>query len=349
MMPPSPLGERSGAILRSLVDLHIGTGEPVGSESLARRLGNTLSSATIRNTLAELEKLGYLDHPHTSAGRVPTDDGYRLYVDALMAPQALDVAEARRIQSRLRPGDSSPQQLLQSVPQLLSEMSQQMGFALLSDPAMPTFRHIDFVRLPHPRILAVMVSPIGIVTNRVVDVEFETEITQDDLQACANYLNTHFSGVPLPEIRARLLEMMKEEKARYDQLLKQVVALAEPSFEGAPSEASVFLDGAVNLLEQTDDVELMRTIFRTFEEKSRLVRILGACLDGSGVRITIGRENADPALRKVSLVTARCEVDGREVFGIGILGGTRMEYSRAVAVVGAAALAVTASIQELRA
>ena len=345
-MTTSPLGERSDSILRSVVDLHVDSGEPVGSESLARHMGNTLSPASIRNTLAELERLGYLGHPHTSAGRVPTDEGYRLYVDALMEPQSLDLQEARRIRSRLRPGEGSTQQILETVSQLLSEMSQQVGFALLPDTSRQTFRHVDFVRLPHPRILVVMVSPIGMVTNRVV--EIEEEISQDDLQACANYLNSHFAGMALPRIRARLLELMSEEKARYDLLLQKVIAVAQRSFDGQGDEASVILEGAVHLLDHIDDVNHMRNLFRTFEEKGRLVRILGACLDGDGVRVTIGRENVDPSLRKVSLVTARCTVDGQEVFGIGILGGTRMEYSRAVALVELAAAAIQSSLEELR-
>lgn len=340
------LGERGGTILRSVVHLHVDSGEPVGSECLARHLGNRLSPASIRNTLAELERLGYLDHPHTSAGRVPTDVGYRFYVDSLMEPQPLDPAEARRLRARLRPGEVSTVQFIETVTHLLAEMSQQVGFAFVSEGARNTFRHIDLVRLPHPRILVVMVSPTGIVTHRVV--EIEEEISQDDLHACANYLNVHFAGVSLSRIRARLLELMNEEKARYDQLLQKVVAVAERSFNETPGDATVILDGAGNLIDQADDVAQLRSIFRTFEEKSHLVRILSACLDRSGVRITIGRENPDPSMRRLSLVMAQCAVEGQEVFGIGILGGTRMEYSRAVAIVESAAQAVTRGLEGLR-
>ncbi len=351
MMAPkitvSPLGERSGTILRSVVQLHVDSGDPVGSESLARHLGNALSPASIRNTLAELERMGYLGHPHPSAGRVPTDEGYRIYVDALMEPQLLDAHESRLIRSRLRPGEGSTRQLMESVSQVLSELSQYVGFALVPEVTRLTFRHVDFVRLPHPRVLVVMVSPTGIVTHRLI--ELEEEITQDDLLACANYLNAHFAGMSLRRIQARLLELMAEEKARYDQLLKKVIAVASRSFETSGDDGSVILEGTGNLLDQSDDVDMLRSLFRTFEEKSRMVHILSACIDDKGVRVTIGRENPDPGLRRVSLVTARCTADDQEVFGIGILGTTRMEYSRAVALVESTAFAVRRTLQELRA
>lgn len=342
----TPLGERNATILRSVVHLHVDSGEPVGSESLARHLNRTLSPASIRNTMAELERLGYLGHPHTSAGRVPTDEGYRVYVDSLMEPQPLDADEARLIRRKVRPGEGSTLGLMESASQALSTLSHHVGFALVPDLTRLTFRHIDLVRLPHPRILVVMVSPTGIVTHRLI--EIEEDLTQDDLQACANYLNAHFVGMRLSRIRARLVELMGEEKASYDHLLQRVIAISVPTFEPIGDEANVFIEGAANLFAHSADIDRMKSIFQAFEEKSRLVRILTECLAGGGLRVTIGKENSDPDLRHLSLVVAPCAVDGDEAFAVGILGSTRMEYARAIALVATTARAVEACIDEIR-
>ncbi len=340
-MPASALDDRRREVLRSLIQLHVETGEPVGSESLSRALDRALSPATLRSVMADLEALGYLDHPHTSAGRVPTDEGYRLYVDSLALPRHLDPAEAERIASELGSSDASVEQTMERASHLLSRLSRHVGFVLAPDITLTRFRHVDLVDLGHPRVLVVMVSATGIVTHKVVEVE--ERIPPVDLQACANYLNAHFAGVPLGEIRARLLELMKEEKALYDKLLQRVVALGERAFAVSQGDAGVYLDGTSNILSlpEFEDLERMRALFKTFEEKSHLVRILNACLSGDGIRVLIGHENPDPDLRDLSLVAARCPVDQVEGLGLGVLGSTRMEYARVVALVDHVARAVS--------
>ena len=212
-----------------------------------------------------------------------------------------------------------------------------------------SFRHIDLVRLPHPRVLVVMVSGAGLVTHKVI--EMEEELTQDDLQACANYLNTHFTGMTLATIRARLLEMMGEDAALYDRLLKRVVSVGERAFAATGDGVSVYLDGASNMLEQAEfeDVRRMRSLLRTFEEKDRLVKILNACLSGGGVRVIIGHENHDPELKGMTLVTASCMVEGEASWGLGVMGSTRMEYARVMALVDQVARTLARTLQELRA
>jgi heat-inducible transcriptional repressor len=340
------LNERSSEVLKSLIQLHIATGEPVGSESLARIFDRRVSPATLRNIMAELERAGYLDHPHTSAGRVPTDEGYRVYVDSLMSHEALPSRELAAIESALRPRDGSAQQLLQSASHLLSRMSRNVGFVVAPEIGRASFRHVDLVRLPHPRILVVMVSRSGLVTSKVIEVE--EQMSQDDLQACASYLNARFSGMTLPAIRARLMEAMREEKALYDLLLKRALSVGERAFAAA-GEGDVYLDGTANILEQPElvDLDRMRELFKTFEEKGRLVKILNACLADSGVRITIGHENRDHELRDLALVTTACPVDG-EPLGIGVMGSTRMEYARVVALVEHIAHALSRALGDLR-
>jgi heat-inducible transcriptional repressor len=340
-MPATALDDRRREVLRSLIQLHVETGEPVGSESLSRALDRALSPATLRSVMADLEVLGYLDHPHTSAGRIPTDEGYRLYVDSLARPLALAPAEVERIASELGSSDSSAQQTMERASHLLSRLSRHVGFVITPDIARTSFRHVDLVDFGHPRVLVVMVSASGIVTHKVVEVE--ERISPADLQACANYLNAHFTGVPLGEIRTRLLELMKEEKALYDTLLQRVVALGERAFAVAQGDGSVYIDGTSNILSlpEFEDLERMRALFRTFEEKGRLVRILNACIAGEGIRVLIGHENPDPELRDLSLVTARCDVEGAPGFGLGVLGSTRMEYAHVVSLVDHVARAVS--------
>jgi heat-inducible transcriptional repressor len=340
-MPATALDDRRREVLRSLIQLHVETGEPVGSESLSRALRRALSPATLRAIMADLEALGYLDHPHTSAGRVPTDEGYRVYVDSLMGLRPLALVEAERIESELRSTDASAEQTMERASHLLSRLSRHVGFVLAPDIARTRFRHIDLVPLGHPRILVVMVSSTGIVTHKVIEVE--ERLAPADLSACVNYLNAEFAGMTLDEIRTRLLELMTEEKALYDSLLQRVVALGERAFAVPEGEASVYLDGTANILAQPElaDLERMRTLFRTFEEKSRLVRILNACIAGDGIRVLIGHENPDPELRDLSLVTASCHVEGAPAFGLGVLGSTRMEYAHVVSLVDHVARAVS--------
>jgi heat-inducible transcriptional repressor len=348
-MTPPALDQRRKEVLRSLVDLHVETGEPVGSESLARALHRAVSPATLRNIMADLEALGYLEHPHTSAGRMPTDEGYRFYVDSLMGElRPLPPQDAAAIQEGLRRPDDSANQVLENASRLLSRLSRQVGFVVLPEIDLASFRHIDLVRLAPPRILVVMVSTTGIVTNKVVEVE--EPLTQEQLQACANYLNTHFAGMPLREIRGRLLDLMREEKALYDSLLKSVVALGNRAFAGEGEDAAVYLDGTANILSRPEfeDLERMRALFRTFEEKSRLVRILNACIAGEGLRIVIGHENPAPDLKDLSLVAARNPVAGDAGWSLGVLGSTRMEYARVLSLVDHVARSVSEALREVR-
>jgi heat-inducible transcriptional repressor len=345
-MTNPPLDERGREVLKSVIQLHIATGEPVGSESLARALGNALSSATLRNVMADLEKKGYLDHPHTSAGRQPTDEGYRIYVDNLMSASPLPARDAAAIDSQLRTADS-PSQVLEAASQLLSRHSGKVGFVLVPDVSRATLRHVDLVRLPYPRILVVMVSLTGLVTQRIIEVE--EDMSQDDLQACANYLNTQFSGLGLETIRGRLLDLIQQEMSLYDALLKRVISVGGRAFSDA-GEADVYLDGASRLLDprEMSDLERMRALFKTFEEKNRLIKILNACLSPAGVRITIGHENPDPDLRQVAVVTATVPLEPDASWGLGVMGSTRMEYARMISLVEHVARALNQTIKELR-
>jgi heat-inducible transcriptional repressor len=220
-----------------------------------------------------------------------------------------------------------------------------VAFVLLPDLGNTTFRHLDLVRLTPPRVLVVMVSQTGFVTNKVIEVEGELSVEQ--LQECANYLNGHFSGMTLEAIRQRLLELMGQEKAEYDSLLKKVVELGRQTFAAEGSEGGVLLDGTAHILDKPEfeDLSRMRAIFRTFEEKSRLVQILNACIAGAGMRVLIGHENPAPALQGMTLVSAPYLVEADAHWALGVMGATRMEYARVISLVDHVARAVAELLQ----
>jgi heat-inducible transcriptional repressor len=345
-MVPRGLDDRSKEVLKLLIQLYIATGEPVGSESLAQMMNRSLSPATIRNIMADLERLGYLDHPHTSAGRRPTDLGYRFYVTSLMNHKRLAPREAAAISCELRPREASPTQVLEHACQILSRLSHSVGFVLAPGIGRTTLRHLEFIDLLYGRVLVVLVSWAGLVTHKIIEVE--ERLGQDELQACGNYLNTHFAGMTLAQIRERLLELMAEEKALYDSLLQRVLTLGQQAFAVQEHEGAIFIDGASNILDQPEfeDVGQMKALFKAFEEKGRLVKILNACLAGSGIRITIGHEIPDPKLSALAMVTASYPVDGDTSWGLGVMGSTRMEYARVVPVVDHVARAVSQTLSE---
>jgi heat-inducible transcriptional repressor len=347
MTNTNALDDRSKGVLKSVIQIHIATGEPVGSESVCRRLERAMSPATIRAIMSDLERLGYLDHPHTSAGRRPTDEGYRFYVNSLMSEEPLTAENAAAIDARLRAGANSPAQVIENASHILSRLSRSVGFVLAPELVRMSFMHVDLVRLPHPRILVVMVSQAGMVVHRVIDIE--EPLTQDDLRTCANYLNAHFAGMNLLGIRRRLLELMQEDKAAYDLLLKRVFAVADRAFPEAGEGANVYLDGTSNILDKPefDDVEKMRGLFQTFEEKGRLVKILNECMRGEGIRIFIGHENPDPNLHGVAVVATGLPVGGESGWGLGVMGSTRMEYPRIVSLVDHVARSVGRAVEEI--
>jgi heat-inducible transcriptional repressor len=233
---------------------------------------------------------------------------------------------------------------------LLSRLSGNVGFAVSPPFDHTRMRRIDFVRLTRTRVLIVLIAYSGLVTNRVID--FSEELTHSDLQSCANYLNTHFSGMTLREIRSRLLDLMRQERTLYDSLLRRVVALGREALSyGDSDENRVYLDGTSNILDQPElvDLDRMRAILRAFEEKSRLVKILDACIEEEGLHVLIGRENDDPDLHRLSLVTAAYGLDDDTRWGLGVMGSTRMRYARVVALVGQVARSVRCALTQLNA
>jgi heat-inducible transcriptional repressor len=336
---------RMEGLLAALIKEHLITGEAVGSRVLSDRFahGYGWSPATIRNVMGELEEAGFVEQPHTSAGRVPTDTGYRYYVDNMLGEARLSRGDLKAIDDLFSVDDidavASPDRLMEAASHVLSALSENVGIVISPSLAENRLKHIEFVQLPDKRILVVLVSTSGIIHNKVIRTT-EEDLTQEELNRTARYLNTEFGGKSLSSIRAEIVELMKEEKALYDRLLQNAVLLCERSLEG--EEASdVYVDGASNILTKPDfaDIERMRELFRTFEEKSRLIKILNQCISHDSayfgdVHVVIGREHPASSLQDCALITAPYRAGSNERVGtLSVVGPMRIEYARIMAMV----------------
>lgn len=339
----STLDSRAEVLLAALIKEHLVTGEAVGSRVLSDRFahGYGWSPATIRNVMGELEDAGFVEQPHTSAGRVPTDKGYRYYVDNMLGEARLSRTDLKAIDHLFDiDADSSPDRLMETASHVLSALSQNVGIVVSPSLADNRLNHIEFVLLPDRRVLVVLVSTANIIHNKVI--RTADEFSQDDLDRTARYLNTEFSGKSLLTIRAEIVELMKEEKALYDRLLQNAVLLCERSLEGEEGGGGdVYVDGASNILSKPDfvDIERMRELFRTFEEKSRLIKILNECFHDAAnypgdVHVVIGREHPVSSMRNCALITAPYRVGSNDSIGtLGVVGPMRIEYARIMAMV----------------
>ena len=342
-MTSPALSDRTRRILAALIREYIETGEPVASAALTRRAGLSVSSATVRNVLAQLEEMGFVWQPHTSAGRVPTDLGYRFYVYLLLEARRVS-KDAAGVEARLRQqaGDAPLiDDLLSSASHVLSEVSRHVGFAIAPPDAQSIFHRIEFVPLGNNRILVVLVARGNHVSQKTIDIGEEVE--RAELEKAANYLNGEFSGRTLDEVREGVLARLREERTLYDQLLGLALRLASTSF-ASTDKPTVSIDGTSSLLDEIVrasglSLPALRALLSMVEEKQRLVRLLNEYIDGPGLTVVIGTEHSDPELRPFSLI-ASTYFDGRSTGLVGVIGPTRMRYSRAIDLVDNAAKAV---------
>lgn len=338
------LSDRSRRLLLTLVREYIETGEPVSSQVLARESGLGVSSATVRNVLVQLEEDGYLHQPHTSAGRVPTDRAYRVFVDQLVGhrrPARVSAAVEHELRQQ---AERSPlmDDLLAGVSHVVSKISRHVGFALAESRG-DILQRIEFIPLAESRVLVVVVSRGNQVTQKVIDAG--EPLRQDELAQAANYLNTEFGGLPLDEVREAVLARLRQDRTLYDQLLARALRLASSTLEQFPRQQAFFVEGASSLIDQSaahEPVSLatLRALIEMIERKERLVYLLNEYIDGPGLMIVIGAEHAAPDLRPFSLV-ASTSIDGPTIRTVGVIGPRRMHYSRAISVVDGTAQAVS--------
>jgi heat-inducible transcriptional repressor len=332
--------DRAKRILAALVREYISSGEPVPSSLLVGLAGLGVSSATVRTVLAQLEAEGFIQQPHTSAGRIPTDRGYRFYVDLLLESRR-STRTAQAMEARLRrDGGALVDSVLSQVSHVVSQASKHVGFALRPAHHAAVFDRVEFVPLSSSRVLVVLVAKGGRVLQKVI--EISEPLTADDLRQAANYLNDEFGGLSLRRAREAVLERLHEERLLYDALLSRAMRLASSTFAELPEENGLHIDGAAWLLGEDQGLTLgtLHALVEMLEEKQRLVQLLNEYIDGPGLTIVIGAEHPDPNLRSFSLVASTYE-DAAGTGTIGIIGPTRMRYSRTIALVDGAAQAVT--------
>ena len=334
---------RGQVILTAIINEHFVTGEPVGSKVLADKFANAsgLSSATIRNVMGELEDMGMLEQPHTSAGRVPTDKGYRFYVDNLLGVLSISNDDLFRIGEEYGlNSQETPDRLMERTSHLLSALSNNVGIVVSPSLASDRLQHIEFVNLSDNRILVVLVSAPNIVHNKII----RTGVTfaREELERTANYLNKEFKDKSLAEIRAEIMLLMHEEKALFDKLLQTAVILCSQSIEDEDDRlGEVFVDGTSNILTKGDfaDLERLRELLRTIGEKSRLMQILTECIERDAaakgdVQVVIGTENRTPSFQNCTLISAPYRIGNSTAVGtLSVLGPTRIEYARMISIV----------------
>jgi heat-inducible transcriptional repressor len=334
------LDRRAQTLLKTLIERYIADGQPVGSRTLSKYSGLELSPASIRNVMADLEELGLIASPHTSAGRVPTPRGYRLFVDTLLTVAPLEVSQAERIQGQIQ-GDE-PQRVLSQAASILSNLSHFAGVVMVPRRA-SLFRQVEFLRLSERRILLIIVTPEGDVQNRILHTERDYSASQ--LVEAANYINHHFAGLDVEAIRSALQTELASLRDDITVLMQRAV---EASSKALTEEAEpVVISGERNLLgvaDLSDNMDRLRRLFDLFEQKTGLLQLLDASSRAQGVQIFIGGESELVPMDQVSVVVAPYEVDGRIVGTLGVIGPTRMAYERVIPIVDITAKLVSSAL-----
>lgn len=327
------LDDRARTLLKTLVERYIADGQPVGSRTLSRASGLELSPATIRNVMADLEELGLIASPHTSAGRIPTPKGYRVFVDTMLTAQAIerevDAIARERLREQLQP--DQPQRVIAHAAQVLSNLSHFVG-VVTAPRKSSVFHHIEFLRLAERRVLVILVAPDGDVQNRVVITA--RDHTQTELIEASNFLNQHYSGLAIEEVRERLKGEIEALRGEIATLMQAAVQLGAEAAEGGDEQ--VVISGERNLLQVQDfssDMGSLRKLFDLFEQKTQLMRLLDVSSRAEGVRIYIGGESQVVPYQELSVVSAPYEVDGQVVGTLGVIGPTRMPYERMIQIV----------------
>ncbi|MGB9234295.1 MAG: heat-inducible transcriptional repressor HrcA [Terriglobales bacterium] len=332
-MPPGPAGGREREILTAIVETFIASGEPVGSRTIARASREGLSAATIRNVMADLTEAGYLDQPHTSAGRVPTPEAYRYYVEQLSGEAHLSRENESIIQDTLT-GVTDVQEFMERTSHVLSLVSHSVGVTIATSGPRNALEHVYFSRLGDQKVLAVVVTRSGVVRDRVL----RLDIAQGDLDVAARYLNDNFRGWTMEDMRSELARRIEGERSEYDRLMQSLEQLyKQGALAASDGTEAVFVEGAANLLTGEEDHQRLQDLLRTLEEKEKVVKLLGAYLDTKqeAVRVVIGLDEALPAssLQNFVLIGAPARV-GKEVVGsLAVIGPTRLDYQHTMSAV----------------
>ena len=343
---------RAKKILHAVVSEYLSTGEPVGSETVTRRYGVEVSPATVRTVMGDLEEQGLLRHTHTSAGRIPTDRGLRYYVDTLLRVRSLSQVEKEGIRERVAPSASDLQQVMQRSTRVLRELSHLAVVVQAPRPDSDSISHVEFVRLRDNNLLAVIASGSGQIQNKLV--ALEAPLSGSDLERINNYLNSLVAGLTLGEVRARIAKEIEDERLAQTgsgqdaQLRSRALELVKAAVPDSPTPAAQLLvDGQSNLLAGTEDLDRAKRVLRTLEEKDLIVRLLDRTLSAPGICVFIGAEANLPDLTDISVVAASYGTEGRPLGTIGVIGPSRMNYSKVIPLVDFTAEVITEALPKL--
>jgi heat-inducible transcriptional repressor len=337
------LDKRAQILLKTLVERYIAEGQPVGSRTLSKYSGLDLSPATIRNVMSDLEEMGFISSPHTSAGRIPTPLGYRFFVDTLLVTRPLQSGEIHRLEEQLHL--DNPQRAIQSASHLLSQLTHFAGVVMTPRRRAVSFRHIEFLRLSERRVLLIVVTPEGDVQNRILFTE--RDYSQPELIEAGNYINQNYAGQSFEDVRQRLHQELRE--IRQDMIMLMTAALEAGNKAVSEGNEQYVISGERNLLEVSElsqDMKRLRQLFELFEKKTSLLQILDVSLRGQGVQIFIGGESGFSTPDEVSVVTAPYAVDGEVVGTVGVIGPTRMAYDRVVPIVDVTAKLLSSALSQ---
>ncbi|HUJ87136.1 MAG TPA: heat-inducible transcriptional repressor HrcA [Burkholderiales bacterium] len=337
------MDKRAQILLKTLVERYIAEGQPVGSRTLSKYSGLDLSPATIRNVMSDLEEMGFIASPHTSAGRIPTPLGYRFFVDTLLVTRPLQSGEIHRLEGQFHP--DNPQRAIQSASNLLSQLTHFAGVVMTPRRRAVSFRHLEFLRLSERRVLLIVVTPEGDVQNRILFTD--RDYTQSELIEAGNYINQNYAGQSFEDVRQRLHQELRE--IRQDMIMLMTAALEAGNRAVSESGEEYVISGERNLLEVSElsqDMKRLRQLFELFERKTSLLQILDVSLRGQGVQIFIGGESGFSTPDEVSVVTAPYKVDGEVVGTVGVIGPTRMAYDRVVPIVDVTAKLLSSALSQ---
>jgi heat-inducible transcriptional repressor len=331
MQAGQPIGEREREILTAIVETFIATGEPVGSRTLARSNREGLSPATIRNVMADLADAGLLEQPHTSAGRVPSTEAYRYYVEQLTGEARLSSEDQGIIQDSLY-GVADVQEFMERTSHVLSLISRNVGVAVAIGGPKNALEHVYFSRLGDQKVLAVVVTKSGLVRDRVL----RMDLPQVELDQAANFINANFRGWTMEAMRAELARRLEQERGEYDRMMGSVEQLYRQGALAADDNAQVvFVEGAANLVAGEQDRRRLQELLRALEEKQKIVELLGAYLDTKqeAVRVVIGLDEAQPSMRNLVLIGAPARVGGEVMGSLAVIGPTRIDYQHTMTAV----------------
>lgn len=339
------VSERALHFLKALIERYIRDGQPVGSRTLAKDAGLDLSPATVRNVMSDLEDLGLVVSPHTSAGRVPTVSGYRLFIDSLLTVKPLSEQEVANLRLGLANLDDAAS-LVESASQVLSGLTRMAGVVMLPRRERNVFRQIELLPLSGERVLAILVTSEGEVHNRILHPD--RRYSASELEQAANFLNDMFTGQDMREVRKRLLEDIKRTRAHMDQIMMRALEMARRVVDAAERPDDCYIAGQTNLMEFTElaSMERLKQLFNAFTKKSEILHLLDRCIAAEGVQIFIGEESGYELLDECSLVTAPYRIEDQVIGVLGVIGPTRMDYPRVIPIVDVTARLLGAAMRQ---